>query len=142
MHSLLFTLSALLALAAVHAAPGSQPSNVPTCTFSCPPVDQLGFAVGAHSNDGTNLFCSYPAVAGEDANDFFCKYSETTGALTQDHDAGLCAATATSSCITRRSAVPRAPAPPMAAPVARAPTPEEVKRRASLKRRKPVPVEA
>ena len=79
MQSLLFTLSALLALAAVHAAPqGSQPSNVPTCTFSCPPQDQLGFNLGVHSDDGTNLFCSYPALDGEDPNDFFCRYSDVS----------------------------------------------------------------
>ena len=78
MYSLLFTLSALLALAAVHAAPQGQPSNVPTCTFSCPPQDQSGFALGVHSDDGTNLFCSYPAVEGEDPNDFFCKYSDVS----------------------------------------------------------------
>jgi len=36
------------------------------------------------------FFCSYPAVAGEDPNDFFCTYSPTTGALVQDNDAGLC----------------------------------------------------
>ncbi|KIK05413.1 hypothetical protein K443DRAFT_675193 [Laccaria amethystina LaAM-08-1] len=143
MHSLLFTLSTLLAFAAVHAAPQGQPSGAPTCTFSCPPQDQLGFNLGVHTDDGTNLFCSYPAVDGEDPNDFFCRYSDTNGGLTQDNDASLCPVSAPSSgCNTRRNAVARAPAPPMAAPVARAPTPGDIKMRANLKKRKPVPVDA
>jgi MYXO-CTERM domain-containing protein len=58
--------------------------------FTCPPTDQLGFALGPGSGGGDPLFCSYPAVAGEDPNDFFCTYSLTTGALVEDHDAGLC----------------------------------------------------
>ena len=58
--------------------------------YACPAQDALGFALGPGSNTGDPLFCSYPAVAGEDPNDFFCTYSLTTGALVQDHDAGLC----------------------------------------------------
>jgi hypothetical protein len=44
--------------------------------FTCPPTDNLGFAVADHSVDSSGvLFCSYPAVAGENPNDFFCTYS-------------------------------------------------------------------
>ncbi|KIK05418.1 hypothetical protein K443DRAFT_675196 [Laccaria amethystina LaAM-08-1] len=144
MHSLSFTLSVLLAFVAVHAAPQGQPSGAPSCTYNCPQADEAGFALGTSSDDGTNLFCSYPAFAGENPDDFYCKYSDSDATLSQDSDAGFCPARANpGSCqARRRSAVPRAPAPPMAAPVARAPTPEEIKIRASLKRRKPVPVEA
>jgi hypothetical protein len=52
--------------------------------FSCPPTDQLGFAVGPppnYQNTSTDpIFCSYPAFEGEDPNDFFCTYSFFTGA--------------------------------------------------------------
>ena len=43
---------------------------------------------------GSVYFASYPAFAGENPNDFFCTYSVTAGALTQDHDAGFCPASA------------------------------------------------
>ncbi|KDQ49753.1 hypothetical protein JAAARDRAFT_82108 [Jaapia argillacea MUCL 33604] len=72
------------------------PSGIASC-YSCPGTDGLGFGVGQHTNDGTTLFCSYPAVPGEDPNDFFCDYSATDGHLTQDNDAGLCPGSATSS---------------------------------------------
>jgi hypothetical protein len=62
--------------------------------FTCPPTDQLGFAVGDTDYTSDPIFCSYPAVAGEDPNDFFCTYSASTGVLVTDHDAGLCTATA------------------------------------------------
>ena len=75
MHLSFFTLIALLALTAVRAVPEGKPSGVPSCTYNCPPTDALGFSLGDHSNDGTTLFCSYPAVEGEDPNDFFCDYS-------------------------------------------------------------------
>jgi hypothetical protein len=63
------------------AAPGS---------FRCPPDDQLGFAVAVKDETTDPIFCSYPAVEGEDPFDFYCTYSYTTGALVEDHDAGLC----------------------------------------------------
>lgn len=67
---------------------------------------------------------------------------QSDGTLTQDNDAGFCPATAVSSCgARRRSALKRAPAPPMVAPVARAPAPE-MKVRTQLKKRQPVRVEA
>ena len=81
-----------------------------------PSQDDLGFALGV--NDfitpfdvvvGTDasgnitswditetLFASYPAVPGENPNDFYCKYSVSTStsldqsALSVDNDAGLC----------------------------------------------------
>ena len=78
MHLSFFTLIALLALTAVRAVPEGKPSGVPSCTYNCPPTDALGFSLGDHSNDGTTLFCSYPAVEGEDPNDFFCDYSSVS----------------------------------------------------------------
>ena len=73
------------------------PGSSIAATFECPPQDSLGFALGAHSDNGTTLFCSYPAIPGEDPNDFFCTYNDTTGVLVQDHDAGFCPATASIS---------------------------------------------
>ena len=99
-----------------------EPRGIPT-------EDLLGFALGGpfgspdHKVDlgpivqiGTNasgqitswnitehIFASYPAVSGEDPNDFFCGYrvSTTSGgnssALTIDNDAGLCNPFATTS---------------------------------------------
>ena len=62
--------------------------------FECPPTDQLGFSVGDTNLSTDPIFCSYPAVPGEDPNDFYCTYSAITGALVTDNDAGLCTATA------------------------------------------------
>ncbi|EDR01554.1 uncharacterized protein LACBIDRAFT_295588 [Laccaria bicolor S238N-H82] len=132
MHGLYFALSALLAFATVQAKPqGGTPSNTPT-GYHCPSQDMATFPVGTTTNDGTTMFCSYPAFAGEDPNDFYCKYSATTGQRTQDNDAGFCPNTAVGTGgARRRSAVPAAPV------VARAPTPEDIKARSSLKRRMP-----
>ncbi|KDQ52594.1 hypothetical protein JAAARDRAFT_198222 [Jaapia argillacea MUCL 33604] len=78
------------------------PSGITTC-YSCPGQDNGGFGLGQHSNDGTTIFCSYPADPSENPTDFFCDYSATDGHLTQDHDAGLCPGSAASSaCSTRR----------------------------------------
>ncbi|EDR04973.1 uncharacterized protein LACBIDRAFT_330206 [Laccaria bicolor S238N-H82] len=76
-----------------------------------------------NGNDGTTLFCSYPAVQGEDSKDFFCEYSSTDGAQTQDHDAGLCPSSAVESCsgTRRRDTLPQPPAPPVALPPVSAP---------------------
>jgi hypothetical protein len=65
------------------------------CT--CPPKDNLGFPLGQSDESTDPIFCSYPAVPGEDPNDFFCTYNSTTGQLVEDHDAGLCPATANCS---------------------------------------------
>jgi len=75
----------------------------PSC-YVCPPLDQLGFALGSNSDINGVLFCSYPAVEGEDPNDFFCRYSDSTGVLIEDHDAGLCEPTAVlnPACSARR----------------------------------------
>jgi hypothetical protein len=78
MHLSFFTLIALFALAAVRAVPAGQPSGAPSCTHTCPSTDQAGFPLGNSSDDGTTLFCSYPAFPGEDPNDFFCKYSSVS----------------------------------------------------------------
>ena len=78
MHPLSFALSALLAFVAVRAAPQGQPSGAPTCRYNCPPTDNAGFALGRSSDDGTTLFCSYPLYAGENPDDFDCKYSDVS----------------------------------------------------------------
>lgn len=136
MHALYFTLSALLAFATVHAKPqAGTPSGTPSA-YSCPGTDLAAFPLGTNNSDGTTLFCSYPAFPGEDPNDFYCKYSATTGAKTQDNDAGFCPNNAVASGgARRRSPEPQVPAAPVAAPVARAP--EDLKARSSLKRRLP-----
>ena len=76
--SLSFTFSVLLVFVAVRAAPQGQPSGAPTCTYSCSQVDDAGFGVGTYSDDGTTLFCSYRAFAGENPDDFYCKYSDVS----------------------------------------------------------------
>ncbi|KAF8964478.1 hypothetical protein BDZ97DRAFT_1612846, partial [Flammula alnicola] len=65
------------------------PSATPT-SYICPPVDNGGFSLGSNDVTSDPIFCSYPAVPGEDPNDFYCTYSKITGALVLDHDAGLC----------------------------------------------------
>src|SRR5258708_7962522 len=72
--------------------PGPARAGIGTCM--CPPQDGLGFALGDHDESTDPIFCSYPAVKGEDPNDFFCTYSAVTGALVTDNDVGLCPATA------------------------------------------------
>ena len=53
-------------------------------------------------NISEGIFASYPAVSGENPNDFFCNYSASTTTsgdhltLTLDNDAGLCPAGTTS----------------------------------------------
>jgi hypothetical protein len=69
----------------------------PGC-FRCPPQDDLGFALGQNDTSTDPIFCSYPAVPGENPNDFSCTYSFTTGALVTDNDAGLCPTTAVNTC--------------------------------------------
>lgn len=142
MHLSLFTLIALIALTAVRATvPASKPSGVPSCTYTCPPTDELGFQLGVNGNDGTTLFCSYPAVQGEDSKDFFCEYSSTDGAQTQDHDAGLCPSSAVESCsgTRRRDTLPQPPAPPVALPPVSAPNDKMKVRTQSKKRQARIP---
>ncbi|KAJ7242568.1 hypothetical protein B0H12DRAFT_959496, partial [Mycena haematopus] len=79
--------------------PSSTPSS---CTAACPISDAAGFPLGQSSSDGTKWFCSYPSYPGENPNDFYCKYEISTGARTQDHDAGFCPSAAPMSCNTRR----------------------------------------
>ncbi|KAH9213045.1 hypothetical protein DL95DRAFT_303046, partial [Leptodontidium sp. 2 PMI_412] len=62
----------------------------PAPIYTCPPQDNLGFSVSSENTSSDPIFCSYPAVVGEDPNDFFCTYSFTTGVLVTDNDAGLC----------------------------------------------------
>ena len=78
---------------------GSATCQNGTCVnpIQCPATDTLGFALGVSDTTTDPIFCSYPAVSGEDPYDFFCRYSKTTGALVQDNDAGLCPGSAASS---------------------------------------------
>ncbi|KAG9005122.1 hypothetical protein FRB94_001814 [Tulasnella sp. JGI-2019a] len=77
-------------------------SGTPSCTASCPGTDTAGFPLANHSVTGSTLFCSYPAFAGEDPNDFFCTYDSSTGALTQDNDAGFCPSSAPVNCPSKK----------------------------------------
>ncbi|KAF8163957.1 hypothetical protein BJ912DRAFT_1068686 [Pholiota molesta] len=109
MHPTLLT--ALLAIGACLPAHASSPSGTPTA-FACPAADNLNFALGASDLTVDPIFCSYPAVPDESPSDFFCTYSKTTGALVEDHDAGLCPPSA--PLVTnprRRDAIARAPLP-------------------------------
>lgn len=65
--------------------------------FQCPSADQAGFPLGVSNTAIDPIFCSYPAVEGEDPYDFYCTYSATTGVLVQDNDASLCPANAIGS---------------------------------------------
>src|SRR5262249_18001083 len=56
----------------------------------CPPQDELGFALGTSNTSTDPIFCSYPAISGENPTDFYCEYSASTGTIVIDHDAGLC----------------------------------------------------
>jgi len=60
------------------------------CTYTCPSSDGENFPVGTDAGDQTNsngvLFCSFPVNHSEDPNDFFCTYSDSTGALITAHD--------------------------------------------------------
>jgi hypothetical protein len=69
-------------------------AGAPSNGYACPSEDGAGFPVGEQSDSGGALFCSYPAVTGENPYDFYCEYNASTGALTQDSDAGYCPATA------------------------------------------------
>src|SRR5262249_27857298 len=85
-------------------------------TCSCPATDQLGFALGS-SSAGATLFCSYPAVPGEDPHDFYCTYNTGTGVLVTDNDAGLCPPNAV-NCVGPTPVPTPVPTPkPTAAPV-------------------------
>jgi len=89
-----------------------------TFNVGIPPSDNLGFPLGVNSlsspvvqvgtdsvgnitswNISESVFASYPAVPGEDPNDFFCTYQAAASnggdsyTITQDHDAGLCPGT-------------------------------------------------
>ena len=101
-------------------------SSIVSDTFvpMSPTQDNLGFTLGSPASQyslielasGFNLvvttdasgtltaltmggvyFASFPAVPGENPNDFFCTYNAPTGSLITDNDAGLCPATATTN---------------------------------------------
>jgi hypothetical protein len=72
-----------------------------TISYSPPPEDEAGFPAGTgpgdESDSGAVLFISYPAFPGENPNDFYCTYSDTTGALITDNDPGFCPGNAVQS---------------------------------------------
>jgi hypothetical protein len=72
-------------------------ATVTASAYTCPAQDNLGFSLGQSDTTTDPIFCSYPAVAGENPNDFYCTYSATSGSLVTDHDAGLCPSTAVGS---------------------------------------------
>ena len=101
-------------------APGTAiPYSAFLLSYPAPPQDALGFPLGVNAfepasivleigtdgvgnitswNISEDLFASYPAVPGEDPNDFYCRYTVSTTpsidqrSLKDDHDAGLCPA--------------------------------------------------
>jgi hypothetical protein len=50
-------------------------THIPSSCFVCPETDMAGFPFSNPSDNGNILFCSYPAVPGDDPNDFFCTYN-------------------------------------------------------------------
>jgi hypothetical protein len=66
-------LSILITVAIITLRAYAQSSTV-NC-YACPPEDQLGFALGEKDENADPIFCSYPAVPGEDPLDFFCTYN-------------------------------------------------------------------
>jgi hypothetical protein len=65
--------------------------------YEPPPQDLAGFGECCTSNSGGVLFGSYPAFSGENPDDFFCTYSDSSGHLITDNDAGFCPANAVST---------------------------------------------
>ncbi len=51
------------------------PPRLPSTSYTCPSQDSAGFSVGTTNYATEPIFCSYPAYAGENANDFYCTYS-------------------------------------------------------------------
>ncbi|KAF8152859.1 hypothetical protein K438DRAFT_1863962 [Mycena galopus ATCC 62051] len=96
------TLYIAIALSFISVAQAQQPSAAPSCTPSCPAQDNAGFDLGDHSDSTGVLFCSYPAFAGENEDDFDCTYNDATGNLITDNDAGFCPGSAPVSCHSRR----------------------------------------
>lgn len=58
--------------------------------YICPASDQEGVPIGQFSDSSDPIFCSYPEYAGENPDDFYCKYDGSTGALVTDNDSGAC----------------------------------------------------
>ncbi|KAF7348268.1 hypothetical protein MSAN_01780400 [Mycena sanguinolenta] len=98
--------SLCIAIALASVAQAQQPSGTPQCTTSCPPQDEASFPVGSGSSytsdSGGVLFCSYPAFPGENPDDFYCTYNDSTGSLITDNDAGFCPPAAIVSCVNSR----------------------------------------
>ncbi|KJA20629.1 hypothetical protein HYPSUDRAFT_42941 [Hypholoma sublateritium FD-334 SS-4] len=130
----LVTLSLLGTQSLVFADPG--PSAVPTTTYFCPGADEAGFSLANTNLASDPIFCSYPAVPGENQDDFFCTYSATNGHLVTDNDAGFCPSSAvtTTSPQRRGHKVARNPLPSRP-PVLRG-IPAGVSEKAYLKKRR------
>ncbi|KDQ52487.1 hypothetical protein JAAARDRAFT_477108 [Jaapia argillacea MUCL 33604] len=74
--------------------PRSQPSSTPQC-YACPSKDNGNFALGSSHVEGNSINCVYPRSASDHSNSSFCRYSTSSGQLTQDHDASGCPSSAT-----------------------------------------------
>jgi hypothetical protein len=97
MTKLILSLIVLVGAALVNASALLPRASGTSSCYTCPPQDEAEFPLGSNSDSGGVLFCSYPAFAGENPNDFYCDYNDQTGALTTDNDAGFCPATAVAS---------------------------------------------
>ncbi len=60
----------------------------------CPATDLASFTLGESDYTVDPIFCSYPAFAGENPDDFYCTYDASSGALVTDNDSSFCPATA------------------------------------------------
>ncbi|KJA13093.1 hypothetical protein HYPSUDRAFT_81168 [Hypholoma sublateritium FD-334 SS-4] len=101
---MMFNILTLLTLALWTAQPlvRADPSAVPYSGYTCPTADSAGFSLATPNYATEPIFCSYPAVAGENPNDFYCTYSSTTGQLVTDNDAGFCPGNGVAHAVQRR----------------------------------------
>ncbi len=65
-------------------------TDKPTYDYDCSNSNALGVPLGTSDLSINPIFCSYPVVAGENPDDYYCTYSDVNGALVEDHDAGNC----------------------------------------------------
>lgn len=68
--------------------------------WTAPPKELAGFALGQHSDIAGIIFASYPTAPGQDPNEFFCEFTDTTGVLVLDKDDGFCPTTAVENTAT------------------------------------------
>jgi hypothetical protein len=73
-HLSVITVYILACLSLVQAAALPRRSGLPSCHAVCPPTDIFDSTLGVSDTTTDPIFCSYPAVPGQDPNRFFCKY--------------------------------------------------------------------